>query len=181
MALTVRPIRLREAQEYCFKHHRHNDPPHAWLFGVAAYDGDDRMVGVGVAGRPVAGALDDGLTFEVVRTCTDGTRNANSLLYGALWRAARALGYLKGVTYIQGRETGASLKASGWRKVAELPARGDWAECSVKHRDLRDPPQASLFEEPKKYTGGVPRERWEIYATSAKACSFAQATTSSTA
>lgn len=161
MSLAVRPITLRDAKVFVHQHHRHNEPPHAWLFGCGAYLGD-RMVGVGVAGRPVAGALDDGVTIEVVRTCTDGTRNANSLLYGALWRAARALGYVKGVTYIQAGETGASLKAAGWRKAAELAPRGDWAESSVKHKHLRVKPQLSLLGEAPKYTGGVARERWEI-------------------
>jgi hypothetical protein len=39
----------------------------------------------------VARHYDDGLTLEVNRTCTDGTRNANSMLYGAVWRAAKAM------------------------------------------------------------------------------------------
>jgi hypothetical protein len=163
LTLIVRPIVLRKAKVFVHQHHRHNDPPHAWLFGCGAYQGE-RMVGVGVAGRPVAEALDDGVTIEVVRTCTDGTRNANSLLYGALWRAAKALGYVLGVTYIQAGETGASLKAVGWTKAAELPPRGDWAESSVKLKHLRVKAQASLLDEPKKYTGNVARERWEIRA-----------------
>ncbi len=65
------------------------------------------------AGRPVARAFDDGLTLEVNRTCTDGTRNANSMLYGAVWRAARAMGYARCITYTQHDESGASLKAAG--------------------------------------------------------------------
>ncbi|WP_325051155.1 XF1762 family protein [Micromonospora craniellae] len=36
---------------------------------------------------------------EVTRVATDGTRNANSLLYAATWRAARARGYRRLVTY----------------------------------------------------------------------------------
>jgi hypothetical protein len=94
------------------------------------------------------------LTIEVNRTCTDGTRNANSMLYGAIWRAAKALGYRRAITYIQGEETGASLKAAGWRKVKDLPARGSWADSSVAMRDKRDPVG----------TGGVPRQLWEITA-----------------
>ncbi|MER6082978.1 XF1762 family protein [Streptomyces sp. NPDC001833] len=41
---------------------------------------------------PAARHLDDGTTLEVTRTASDGTRNANSPLYGASWRAAKALG-----------------------------------------------------------------------------------------
>lgn len=40
--------------------------------------------------RPVARHL-DAATLEVTRTCKDGAQNANSLLYGAAWRAAKAL------------------------------------------------------------------------------------------
>lgn len=79
-----------------------------------------------MAGRPVARGLDDGHTIEVVRLATDGTPNACSMLYGACWRAARALGYVRGVTYTQTDESGASLRASGWTLAAELDPRKPW-------------------------------------------------------
>ena len=82
---------------------------------------------------------------------TDGTPNANSCLYGAAWRAAQALGYRRLITYTQEGESGASLRGAGWKVVAERPARGSWAESSVKLRDKRDP----------KGTGGVQRTLWE--------------------
>lgn len=110
------------------------------------------LVGVATAGRPVSPAYNGTLTLEVNRTCTDGTRNANSMLYGAVWRAAKAMGYTKCITYIQEGETGASLRAAGWRKEASLPARASWAESSVKLRHIRDP----------HGSGGVARERWCI-------------------
>ena len=44
--------------------------------------------------------LDDGWTLEVYRLCTDGSRNACSMLYAAAWRAARAMGYKRLITYI---------------------------------------------------------------------------------
>ena len=46
---------------------------------------------------------------------TDGSRNACSFLYGAAWRAAKAMGYRRIVTYIMPEEGGASLRASGWQ------------------------------------------------------------------
>jgi hypothetical protein len=58
--------------------------------------------------------LDDGLTAEVTRLCTDGTPNACSMLYGAARRAAQAKGFRRGLTYILASEDGASLRASGW-------------------------------------------------------------------
>jgi hypothetical protein len=153
--LRVAPITLREAGAFIAQHHRHNKPPRGWKFGTSVRFGG-AVVGVVTAGRPVSRETQqrEPLTIEVNRTCTDGTRNANSMLYGAIWRAAKALGYTRAITYIQGDETGASLKAAGWRKVKDLPARGSWAESSVALRDIRDPVG----------NGGVPRQLWEITA-----------------
>ena len=53
-------------------------------------------------------------TLEVNRLCTDGTPNACSILYAAAYRAARAMGYNRVVTYILDTENGASLKAAGY-------------------------------------------------------------------
>jgi hypothetical protein len=119
-------------------------------FAVGVAQGDE-LVGVACCGRPVARAFDDGLTLEVNRTCTLGTKNANSMLYGACWRAAKALGYQRLVTYTQAGESGVSLRAAGWRVVAELPERSSWAEASVMLRGIRDPVGA----------GGVQRTLWE--------------------
>jgi hypothetical protein len=152
-AVIVVPITLREAAEFINRLHRHNKAPRGWKFGCGLRV-DDQLVGVATAGRPVARALDDGLTIEVNRTCTDGTRNANSKLYGAVWRAAKAIGYRRGVTYTQGDECGASLLAAGWKLVEELPARASWSGSSVKLREIRDPVG----------NGGVARKRWEIRA-----------------
>ena len=67
-----------------------------------------------ITGRPVSRYLDDGLTLEVNRLCTDGTRNACSFLYGAAARAAKVMGYRKIITYILDPEDGGSLRAAGW-------------------------------------------------------------------
>lgn len=77
------------------------------------------IVGVAIVGRPVSRHLDDGWTLEVNRLCTDGTHNACSMLYAAAWRAARAMGYKRLVTYILDSESGTSLKASGWKCVGQ--------------------------------------------------------------
>ena len=88
-AARVVPITLKQAREFIAELHRHNKPPTGWKFGVGLHL-DGALIGVATAGRPVARHYDDGLTLEVNRTCTDGTRNANSMLYGAVWRAAKA-------------------------------------------------------------------------------------------
>ena len=156
MALEIVPVTLREASTFIAKHHRHNKPPRGWKFGLGVAQGGV-LRGVATAGRPVSREIQarEPLTLEVNRTCTDGARNANSMLYGAVWRAARAMGYTRAFTYIQGDEDGASLRAAGWVKVKDLPARPGWAESSVKLKDLRDPVG----------NGGVARQLWEIRVT----------------
>lgn len=151
MSLEIRPITLRAACAFIAEHHRHSKPPRGHKFSVSVWDGAE-MVGVATAGRPIARAFDDGLTLEVNRSCTDGSRNANSMLYGAVWRAARAMGYRRAVTYTQHDECGASLRAAGWIRVRSIPARRSWAESSLKLRHLRDTSGA----------GGVERVLWEI-------------------
>lgn len=115
-ALTLAPLDFPTASAFIAKFHRHNVPPQGWKFGVAAMK-DGQMVGVITVGRPIARASDDGFTLEVNRCCTDGTKNACSLLYSAAWRAAKALGYRRLITYTLATENGASLRAANWRLV----------------------------------------------------------------
>lgn len=126
--LVVIPITFRDACAFVAKHHRHHRPPQGMKFCVAVADDTGEIRGVAIVGRPVARRLDDGWTLEVTRTCTDGTKNANSMLYGAAWRAARALGYRRIVTYTLPEESGASLRAAGWQIVHETRGRPwtDW-------------------------------------------------------
>lgn len=146
------PVTLKQACAFVAKLHRHNTPPRGHKFSVGVVNDAGELVGVAIAGRPVARVLDDGLTLEINRTCTNGTRNANSKLYGACWRAAKAMGYRRCITYTQRRESGASLRAAGFVRREELAVRGSWANHSVKLRKIRHP----------KGTGGVARVRWEI-------------------
>lgn len=111
--LEIRPCDFQTAKRFVADNHRHNKPPIGHKFSIACYDGD-RLCGVAMVGRPIGRYLDDGLTLEVNRCCTDGTKNACSILYGAAWRAAKALGYKRIVTYTRESENGASLRASNW-------------------------------------------------------------------
>jgi hypothetical protein len=81
---------------------------------------------VAIVGRPVARHLDDGATLEVTRTASDSGRNANSVRYGASWRAAKALGYQRLITFTQAGESGASLRGVGWHLIASRPPRAGW-------------------------------------------------------
>jgi len=133
VSLQVVPVGWRDASAFVDTWHRHHKAPpgHKFCLGVAD---DNTLVGVAMVGRPVARSFDDGLTLEVNRTVTDGTRNANSMLYGAAWRAAKALGYRRLITYTQEGEGGASLRAAGYRVLAERPARPGWT-CPSRPRD----------------------------------------------
>ena len=71
-------------------------------------------MGVAIVGRPVARRLDDGYTAEIVRTCTTGTKNVNSLLCGACARIWKEMGGTKIITYTLETESGISLKAAGY-------------------------------------------------------------------
>ncbi len=135
MSLTVRPISIADAKAYIAKLHRHNKPPVSGLFAVACENG--HLCGVAVVGRPMARALQDGWTCEVIRVATDGARNACSLLYGACRSAARALGYRRVYTYTLKSESGASLRAAGFVVDAELAPRPTWS-CPSRPRTQTD-------------------------------------------
>lgn len=116
--LEITPISLAEANAFVAEHHRHHRPVTGHKFSIACSRGDE-VVGVAIVGRPVSRYLDDGWTLEINRCCTDGTRNACSMLYGAAWRAAKAMGYKQLITYILDTETGVSLKAAGYKCVGK--------------------------------------------------------------
>ena len=116
--LEIVPMTLAEANAFVQKNHRHHRPVvgHKFSIGCAA---EDKIVGVAIVGRPVSRYLDDGWTLEVTRLCTDATKNACSMLYAAAWRAARAIGYRRLITYILISEPGTSLRAAGWKCIGE--------------------------------------------------------------
>jgi hypothetical protein len=122
--IRVTPINLDEANAFVSVHHRHHKPVPGAKFCIAVSEGD-KVRGVAIVGRPVARMLDNGYTLEVNRVCTDGVKNGCSMLYGAAWRAAKALGYQRLITYTLPEEGGASLKASNWRLVG-LRGGGNW-------------------------------------------------------
>lgn len=168
MSLHLVPVRFRDAAAFVAMWHRHHDAPAGMVFAVGAADSDDVLRAVAVAGRPVARFYDNGQTLEVTRVAADGHRNACSLLYGACRRATFALGYTRLLTYTHTRhygpvcagpclheschrirvgETGISLRAAGWRVIAQRPAHNGWDRPS----------------RPRQQTGPehIPRTLWE--------------------
>lgn len=141
---TIQPITRKEAHAFVRRYHRHHQPDQGDKFCVAVNDGE-KVVGVAVVGRPRARHFDNGWTAEVTRLCTDGTRNACSMLYGAAWRAARGMGYKRLITYTLPEEGGASLRASNFRLVGEAGG-GVW-DCASRPRvDTHPADQKLLWE-----------------------------------
>lgn len=115
--LSLTPVGYKEACEFIVKHHRHHIPPRGYKFAIGVMNESQELCGVVTVGRPVSRHLDNGWTAEVTRCCTDGSKNACSMLYAAAWRACRAMGYRRLVTYVLKEEPGTSLKASGWEAL----------------------------------------------------------------
>ncbi len=142
--MTIERLELGEANAFVREHHRHHKPVIGHLFSIGAALGGE-IVGVAIIGRPVARGRDDGVTAEITRLATDGTRNACSFLYGASARAAFALGFKRIGTYILATEPGTSLAAAGWRQIAEV--RGRTWSCPSRPRIDKHPTQGKLLFE----------------------------------
>lgn len=127
--LHLTPITLAEANAFVEKWHRHRNPVAGakYCIAVSMYPHADPteavVCGVVIVGRPVARHMDDGRTLEVNRLCTVGTPNACSMLYQAAYRAAKAMGYKRLITYTLASEPGTSLRAAGWKVVGDVKGR----------------------------------------------------------
>jgi hypothetical protein len=129
--LEIQPISFLESCEFITLHHSTHLPPQGWKFGIAANDGN-KIVGLITIGRPVSRNLDNGWTLEVTRCCTDGTKNVASMLYSSAWRAVRAMGYKRLITYTLIEEKGTSLIAAGWKYLYTTQG-GSW-NCKSRPR-----------------------------------------------
>lgn len=146
--MNIRPVRLREANNFVELFHRHHKPVRGHLFSVGV-EVAESLVGVVIVGRPLARHLDDGRTCEILRCCTDGTKNACSKLYAAAWKAAKAMGYENCVTYTQEGEPGISLRASGFTAGAKRKAR-HW-DTPTRRRNKNDLPKTRIRWEIRSY------------------------------
>lgn len=143
MTLRITPITLAEANAFVRQHHRHHKPAVGCKFCIAVAMAE--VVGVAIVGRPVSRVLDTGWTLEINRLCTDGTRNASSMLARAAWRAARALGYTRLITYTLPQEGGSSMRGAGFYLVGKAGG-GSWHTPSRPRVDTA-PTQAKLLWE----------------------------------
>lgn len=137
--LRVRPITLRAANAEVQRLHRHHQAVRGCLFCLSVVEQDGAIRGVAIVGRPVARMLQDGVTAEVTRVATDGTPNACSMLYGAAWRAARAIGYRRLITYTLPEEGGASLRGAGWTLETDAAGGGEPSRPSRPRAPSKSP------------------------------------------
>lgn len=142
--MEIIPLHFKAANEFVLKLHRHHGKVWGYKFAIGLTN-ERGLIGVAICGRPVARLLDDGLTIEVTRLCTDGEKNACSVLYSACARIAREMGYRRIISYILETEPGTSLKASGW--TFSHTTHGDtWDRPSRKRTDKHPTCPKKMFE-----------------------------------
>jgi len=147
------------ARQFVQEKHRHNEAPTPPQITMAVgVESGGVLVGVATAGQPVARGLCDGATIEINRVCTDGTPHSASMLYGAITRAAKALGYRRIVTYTLISEPGTSLRAAGWTVAVPIGARS-WGDEN-KAEQGRSRTDVTLWGE-RRNAAHEPKQRWE--------------------
>lgn len=136
-AWRIVPVTKTTARQFIAENHRHNGPPTSAQVSLAVgLEVEGKLIAVGTAGYPVARYQNDGVTLEVNRVCVaEVSKNANSALYGALARAAKALGYERLITYTLHSESGVSLRASGFSGPFDIGAQ-TWARANRIRNDV---------------------------------------------
>jgi hypothetical protein len=132
-ALSIVPLSLKQASQFVANKHSHHKPPQGGKFAIGVQC-DGILCGVVIVGHPVARMLDNGITAEITRCCTDGTANAASKLYRAAVRTAAAMGYKRVISYTLETERGTSLVAAGFNRQ-RMTTGGSW---SRKRRERQD-------------------------------------------
>lgn len=138
MSLHLVPMTLKAANDAVSEWHRHHGAFPAGLdyFRIGAVDDEGQLRGVAIISRPPNRNSDDGLTCEVVRVATDGTRNACSFLYGNAAKIARLMGFHRIITYTLDDESGASLRAVGWTQE-KTGIKSWWQSHQVPGRTVK--------------------------------------------
>lgn len=143
--LEVRPIGIASAIAACDRWHSHHEPAVGGLFALAVWRGE-RCVCVAIVSRPVARALDNGTTAEVVRLASDGsTRGAASRALRACAVECTARGLTRVVSYTLLGEVGACYRAARWRPTA-LTRGGEWSSPSRPRKPSKQPGRKVRWE-----------------------------------
>lgn len=151
--MRLHPTSLRAANDFVAEHHRHNGRTarNGGKFAISVVDDAGVTIGVAIVGNPLSATYMDGMTTEVLRVCTalGAPKNVCSMLYGACWRAWKAMGGDRLVTYTLQKEQGTSVQAAGWEIVGTTrPVKAGWR----KNDHLVREHQPVMLE---------PKNRWE--------------------
>lgn len=83
-------LSIKEAQEFLTGHERHYKAPVEFICAIGVSE-KGKLHGAAILGRK------DNETAELAHIYVDGASQGYSLLYGACWRALKALGYKRAV------------------------------------------------------------------------------------
>lgn len=137
MKLLLRPITVKRQGAIGFIAATHRRLPRVqggmWAACVREAE-SQRVVGVVLVGWPSRVQTNELCEHLRVLRCAvePGVPNACSMLYGAAWRAARALGAVRMDTFTHLDEPGTSLRAAGWIPDG-LTAGGEY-DRACRHR-----------------------------------------------
>lgn len=138
--MRIEPCTVSEARRLVKQWHRHLEDVQGGLF-AAKVTVDGETVGVALAGNPARVWQGTGrLAISRVALKTKHINNAASMLYGAICRAARELGYTEAWTYTLPEETGKSLKAAGFEDMG-LNKGGEHDRPSRRRKPAKHPEQ----------------------------------------
>jgi hypothetical protein len=141
--MRIAPMTVGKAIAKVREWHRHLPRVQGGLFAVQVEDEAGNCVGVAIAGNPARVWQGTGRVV-ITRVATTGAANACSALYGAICRAAKALGYSEAWTYTLPEEPGISLRAAGFINMGRTA--GGTHDRPSRHR-----------EAPVR---GEPKQRW---------------------
>ncbi len=139
----VRPITVKRADALSFVAETHRRLPRVQgaMWAASVRDAASmELLGVVLVGWPSRVQTRDTCEHLRVLRCAvkDGCQNACSMLYGAAWRAARALGAMRMDTHTHHDEPGTSLVAAGWVDGG-MTAGGEHSRASRRRAPAVDP------------------------------------------
>lgn len=135
--MIVAPCTVKAARKKVYEWHRHLPDIQGGLFAAQCVDSKGFCLGVAIAGNP-SRVWQKQAKLVISRVATQGHENACSVLYGALCRAAKALGYREVWTYTLPHEPGTSLRAAGFMDKG-LTAGGDYGRPSRARKPAKHP------------------------------------------
>ncbi|WP_131658090.1 XF1762 family protein [Ectopseudomonas composti] len=132
--MSVKPISIKEANEFIAEYHRHHRPTvrNNGKWALAAQDLTGEIFGVVIASSPVSATYMDGLTIELTRLCVKegAPKGACSFLLSKCCAIWRSMGGQRVITYTLASESGASLRGAGWTLSGTVKPHNRWQNKS---------------------------------------------------